>query len=470
MSKRLMLVLIFAFVVGIAYTAYAEVQNVKVSGDITMTGIRRDKMTLRTDETTSDYGNVVQGILSQVRVRVDADLTDNVSTVVRLINERMWGMESASNSSDDNDTTVDVDLAYVTLKEFLYSPLTLTVGRQELRYGNALVIGDIDTNGQSARNLSAPLEDLSLRKSFDAVRAVLNYDPLVVDLVYSRVNETALNTSSNVELYGVNAAYAVNKNLNTELYVWERRRGKGYYAVATHALTKPETLVTTGARGVYTGIENLVLGAEAALQTGDHATILAGATHGLVYADDAVVADNLTHNRTVTAYAIQLMAQYMMPKVKYTPMVRATYTNLSGEKYLNDKKTHKGWNQMYEDQARGTLFNKIFGFSNAQIFNLSGSMKPMDDVTATLDYTFLMLNHNYPTGSSVRMDGVYSGPIYTMTDAKSLGSEVDLGVTYDYTEDVQLALSGGLFVPGKAFSKNNRAAATQILGSMKVTF
>ncbi|OGX15261.1 MAG: hypothetical protein A2166_00575 [Omnitrophica WOR_2 bacterium RBG_13_41_10] len=468
MIKRLMIVLIFAFVVGIAFTAYAEVQNVKVSGDITMTGIRRDRLTLKKDETVSDYGNVVQGILSQVRVRVDADLTDNVSTVVRLINERMWGMESTSNSSDDNDTTVDVDLAYVTLKEFLYSPLTLTVGRQELRYGNALVIGDIDTNGVSARNLSAPLEDLSLRKSFDAVRAILNYDPLVVDLVYSRVIETALNTSSNVELYGVNAAYAVNKNLNTEVYMWERKRGKGYLA----KLTKPENLITTGAKGMYTGIENMVLGAEAALQFGDRATSLGGAAAGLVYPNDpAITSGNLVHNRSVTAYAIQLVAQYMMPKVKHTPMLRATYTNLSGEKFNNDKKTHKGWDPMYEDQARGTLFNKVFGFSNAQLFNVTGSMKPMDDVTATLDYYYIQLNKNFPAGaSSVHLDGVYNGPTYTMTASKNFGNEVDLGLTYDYTEDVQLALSAGVFVPGKAFDKANRNAATQVIGSMKVTF
>ena len=42
MSKRLILVLALAFVVGIAFAAYAEVQNVKVSGDITVYGIARD--------------------------------------------------------------------------------------------------------------------------------------------------------------------------------------------------------------------------------------------------------------------------------------------------------------------------------------------------------------------------------------------------------------------------------------------
>jgi len=50
-----------------------------------------------------------------------------------------------------------------------------------------------------------------------------------------------------------------------------------------------------------------------------------------------------------------------------------------------------------------------------------------------------------------------------------LGNEVDLGVTYDYTEDVQFTLSGGAFMPGASFNEN-KETAKQLIGSMKVTF
>jgi hypothetical protein len=68
------------------------------------------------------------------------------------------------------------------------------------------------------------------------------------------------------------------------------------------------------------------------------------------------------------------------------------------------------------------------------------------------------------------------------TGKKYLGSEIDAIVTYDYTEDVQLALNLGWFIPGSAFYKGvenggvskdvsgNRRTASQIIGSMKVTF
>ena len=87
MSKRLILVLTLAFVVGIAFSAYAEVQNLKVGGDILIRGVGRNSFQ------TDDTSETERALLSGVRVRVDADLTDNVSTCVRLLNERVWGDE-----------------------------------------------------------------------------------------------------------------------------------------------------------------------------------------------------------------------------------------------------------------------------------------------------------------------------------------------------------------------------------------
>ena len=58
MSKRLILVLALAFVVGIAVCAYAEVQNVKVSGDILLRGISRSNFSLNKSAYTYTYSDV----------------------------------------------------------------------------------------------------------------------------------------------------------------------------------------------------------------------------------------------------------------------------------------------------------------------------------------------------------------------------------------------------------------------------
>ncbi|MEI6631658.1 MAG: hypothetical protein WCL25_03480, partial [bacterium] len=100
MKKRLVLILALAFVVGLSLTAYAEVQNVKVSGDITVLGVAR-QLELNNSQgvaaavapkTLADATTYPDTFFATItRVKIDADLTDNVMATVRLLNERLWG-------------------------------------------------------------------------------------------------------------------------------------------------------------------------------------------------------------------------------------------------------------------------------------------------------------------------------------------------------------------------------------------
>ncbi len=472
MSKRLILILTLAFVAGIAFAAYAEVQNVKVSGDILVQGVSRRSFFLEEDvdgTTDSDTKTPNNAILSAARVRVDADLTDNVSATVRLLNERAWGTETVVSSTD-----VDLDLAYVTLKEFLYSPLTMVIGRQGLRYGNALIIGDPDTNAiaSSASALPSTLTDLSVRKAFDAIKAVLNYDPLVVDLVYFKPEENTTNVEDDVSVMGLNAAYTVNPNLLVEGYLWSRNRDYGSTGITVGVLgaTVPgqnERLNTIGGRGVYTGIKNLMLGLEGAWQFGDHVTST------VLYPGDARATGRKSD---VTAYAIQLTSAYMLPR-RFSPVLSGSYTYLSGDKDQNVSDNYTGWSPMFEDQAGGTIFNKILGYSNAQLLNIAGQLKPVDDVTVKLDWYHIRLVREFNDGGAASgavartLSGVFGDPtLLVKTGKMHLADEIDLGITYDYTEDVQFGLLGGIYFPGAVYDKRDSNDATQLIGSMKVTF
>jgi hypothetical protein len=406
-----------------------------------------------------------------MRVRVDTDLTDNVAATVRLLNERMWGDEADDGTvtAKANNTDVQVDLAYVTLKEFLNSPITVVAGRQELRYGNGLIIGDPDTNGIAAghgtgsRYLPNSVDDLSVRKSFDAVKAILNYDPLVVDLVYSKIDENLIQGEDDISLYGVNAAFMVDDNLMAEGYLWQRSR----QALPTGGVlgnTQTENLRTLGSRVMFTGFENIMLGLEGAYQFGDHI-----ANAGL-YPNERTL--NAGKNRKVCAYALQAMAQLALPDIEITPVLSGSYTYLSGDQYQSDSDNYRGWDPMFEDQSGGTLYNKILGYSNAQLFNVNGSFVPMEDVRVTMKYWYLLLNRPFTNvATAATLTGVAGDPTYIMNaDQKQLGQEIDLVLTYDYTEDVQFMLNTGLFLPGKAFNSANDKEATQVIGSMKVSF
>jgi len=448
MSRRLIIVLALLFVAGMTCAAYAEVQNVKVSGDLLFMAVDRNQFDLERGAKGDKINDNESFLSSQIRLRVDADLTDNVSTTIRLISERSW--DSETNASSD----VDVDLAYVTLKEFLYSPLSITVGRQELRYGNGLIIGASGT--YSSGVLNGIPSDLSIRKSFDAAKATLNYDPLTVDFIYAKIDrgmsgDDYIKRSRDVDLYGVYASYDFGrKGLKADLYFFDKR-DKSHIDTSSTGPRKGDDIETLGALVSATPIENLKTSLEIANQFGN------------------ISYDNSGKHKQ-RAWAGQFMADYTFPKVKYTPAIGMSYTYLSGDG-KSDGNKDKEWNVMYYDQALNGITYALLPFTNMQVWNVKGSMKPMDDITVLANVGFYGLNKYRSSMSSAKFDGNGDYQSYTMNpEKKHLGTAVDLTGIYDYTEDVQLGLTFGYFKPGDAFTGCNNDPATQFIGSMKVTF
>ena len=439
MSKRLILVLALALVVGLTFVAaYAEVQNVKVSGDIEFLGVARNNFSMGS---SAAQKLDTRFFATLTRVRVDADLTDNVMATVRLINERDWNAESVSN------TDIDLDLAYVTLKEFLYSPLTLTVGRQEMRFGNALIMGNSHNYSYTTANpATANLpNDLSERKAFDAIRATLNYDPLVIDMVYAKLTDSnSITSDANADLFGINASYDLTKKVNLQGYIWEKKDKS-----VLVANSKKDNVYTVGGLITAKPIEDLKASLEAALQFGD--------------------VRNNTNSTSRNAYAVQAMADYTFSKVKYTPAVGVAYTLLSGPRKGDSTaggKAETGWSQMFYDQRLGNIAYAILPFTNLQAIGLHGSAKPMDDVTIMGNLTNFRLTEQLNGATITGLDGT---AITLTPHRKDLGNELDVTALYDYTADVQLGLTWGYFAAGKAIA-NSRGDAAQVIASMKVTF
>jgi len=451
MSKRLIAVLALALVAGLAFSpAYAEVQNVKISGDIIASGVARNHFNLAAGA-AGDKNNINQSLfMTQTRVRIDADLTDNVMATVRLINERVWnGQNDTASSGSDK---IDLDLAYVTLKEFLYSPLTLTVGRQEMRFGNGLVIG----NAQVASGKINIPTDLTERKAFDAIRATLNYDPLVVDLIYAKINTQDTTRKNDTNLAGINATYALNKKTNLSAYYFLKSDNNP--GSESNSNGKADKVNTIGALISTTPIDNLTMSLEGAYQFGKND----GAT------------DTTTNYSQHRAYALQAMADYTFAKVKMTPKIGASYTYLSGNKSTNAS-SEKGWDPMFYDQKLGNIAYALLAFNDLNVYNLRASCKPVEDVTLSMVYGYFDMAREkggtWVYNSQHRYDGTtrYITSASLRNGKKHLGDEIDVTATYDYTEDVQFGLTAGIFMPGKVWNVEKQTA-TQLIGSMKVVF
>ena len=520
MSKRLILILALAFVVGISFAAYAEVQNVKVSGDITMSGVARNNFDLQktpnldagffgpSQLNAATYDDDQKDFFTITRVRIDADLTDNVSVAVRLLNERNWNGDSVTGLAENNrniglatangankESQIDLDLAYVTLKEFLYSPLTITAGRQELHFGNDFVMGDPDTNMVALKSALAE-GDLSSRKAFDAIRATLDYNPLIVDVVYAKLAENVTTINDDTTLYGVNTKYELDKNTSIEGYFFSKIRGAGATAATNlDAATvfqfnadkkKADKVFTLGSRVVNKTVKNLSLDAQLAYQFGSYNPRFDPNARfdGLAGSTDAA---HIAKSAQRSAWATEIFATYDLKDIsqiaKYKPSVSAGYLYLSGDaRDRVGQKTYKGWDPMFENQTFGRILNAIMGYSNLNGYILTLQAKPVEDINVKFDYVSAWLNKKYSEGRLAILSGVSTARQFRMGNKKYIGQEFDLTLTYDYTEDVQFSLLGGMFLPGKSINKgiestsagNNtphaRATATEVIGSMKITF
>ncbi len=478
MKKLMTLCIALTAIAVIAAPALAEVQNVKVSGDISSAGVYRNSYDLfpatrnsvtgdtNEDGQVSDNDNFLYTI---ARIRVDADLTDNVMATIRLLTEYDWNTEDSTYDAGDD---LDLDLANVTLKEAFYAPLTVTVGRQELRYGNAFIVGDPDTNGTS-KDGNITSTDMSKRKSFDAIRGVLDYNPYTIDVIFAKIDETNNTEASDEDLFGVNAAWDVG-SYNSEVegyWFYNRDQDQDTVNVANDSTSPGHDIHVFGVRGSLEPIENLTLIGEFAWQRGDFET-----------ASD----DGTTTKRDQDANAFQIAGDYALSGWNWEPTIRAGWTHYSGEGYADDG-DNGSWIPLYEDQSHGIVANYVLSGinggqnSNADILNIGATATPMEDLTVSIDYYNFLSDENIVTSNTSANNNSalnwtnLTESSYNMTADDELGYEIDIALNYDYTEDVQMGLSAGFFEPGKAFegeSSGNRndEDAVQVLATLDVAF
>lgn len=469
-----------AVAVTLAVTpAFAEVQNVKVSGSVNVKAISKDNFDLRkTTTATTTNDDKFQAYLQTTEVRVDADLTDNVAAAVQLANQRFWDADTAAS----ND--IDLDLAYVKLKELVYSPLTVTVGRQDIKFGSGFIVGDTallgDPNGVfSGSSLTTTTvhaagqgREYSTHNGYDAIRLTLDYAPLTADAILAKVQERG-EGGHDQDLMGVNLnwkgapvdrwqgeaeAYWFFKNDRGAAYTVHDSAGRTYEKNTVHAF------------GIRTGLQpvsNLWVNAEAAGQIGELEDTVFVAGQGKQIRDRMAVATNLSANYTLTNTA-------------WTPNIGGGWVWYSGEQVGvspgGDSDDVNAWDPMFRgqfttaiqeffagsDSATGfyTTFdpNDTAAATNRHLLYADFGVKPLQDLSLQARYTHVRFDKAAVAGRS-----------------KHVGDEIDLQAKWDYTEDVQIGLLGAAFLPGSyydgaAAASRGRNTAWEVVGDLSVKF
>jgi len=456
---------LLAFAVALCGTAYAEVQNIRVSGDLDVKAVAQTNYDLKakqlnySHEGTGTLDNVTNDddsrfIISTLHLQVDADLTDNVSATVRLLNQRLWEDHTAGGDQ------ITLDNAYVVLREFLYSPLTVILGRQNLLVGNGFIVGDgalADPEGVFAANDPNNVhaagnngQEYSAFNAFDAVRLILDYSPLTLDLFYAKGNESGA-TEDDETLYGVVANYKLDEwdaviepywiylddqaGVNTVTVNDAQFAGAG----RTYEGNKVHTL---GVRTSASPVENLRIDAEGAFQFGD------------MYDTTGV---GPISERDREAFAASLYANYTWEDAPWTPATGLGWVFFSGEEAstaraggdFDEVDEFNAWHSVYRGQFWTYIQDFLGGAdapanpyttvdandtganTNRHLLYFDVNASPMEDVTLFARYVRAYFDEDPRPGRD-----------------SHAGDEFDVKATYDYTEDVTLGVFAGWFFPG----------------------
>ncbi|MFC1479845.1 alginate export family protein [Candidatus Omnitrophota bacterium] len=487
--KFLRVLCVVALVFAFTAVANAETQSVNVSGDIALRAFARDNYDLKSRD--KDLGNAgleqnpdwASFLQSTAEVQIDADLTDNVSGVIRLVNQRVWGDEfytssgagepaavagvtdtpirNATNPVNGDAFNVNLDLAYIELKEFLYAPLTLKIGRQDLWFGKGFIVG---------ANMADPSDSIYAKeytaiRSFDAIRATLDYDPWTIDAVYAKISENARRVNDDINLMGLNVGYVFDEyNGEAEAYWWykqDKNPGRAT-TVMTVATLQPyggnNDVNTFGLRGSFDPIDDWTVALEGAFQGGQFL---------------GIANQNTTRNRSAWALDAAVECRYFQDQYDWRPVLGAEYIFYSGSSGWSDRDPNTGgeyggWDRMYRgkfDTAIREYQNWFYrtdktsspAFTNQHQFLLRGSIEPTDDITFNATYGNFWLAVPFSQNSNT---------------STYVGQEVDLDLNWDYTEDVQFGLLAGWFFPGQHFNDNLKSAdiAADLVGTVKLSF
>jgi hypothetical protein len=464
--KSIKAIFVLALALGLSVPAFAETQNVKVSGSIDSYAFFRNNYDLldSNDSGVVAVGTAPQGqshagsatqrseadsyFRSNTQVEVSADLTDNVSTVINIVNQRDWNSDAGAGAEFD----LTLDLAYVQMKEIFYSPLTLTMGRQDVWFGRGFVVGN--NNRAWDQQTTTQADEYSVTTAFDALRATLDFNPWTIDMVYSKITENGNNPENDIDLYitNVNYKFAEYNAVAEGYYVGEFDRS----TLSSAAGVQDNDTNTIGGRVQFDPISQITIGGELAYQFGDYRSLVGSPA------------------RDRSAWAFDVFGTYRWDNV-WKPELTLEYVSFSGETDLGtgSSQEYGAWNGLY----RGRFWTAYADFrefvyatsdtgdqaatTNTQFIQVKGAMKPLEDLLLEASFTYLWNDEDIHVVSTDPNSGSRSDEI---------GWEIDLQATYDYTEDVSFGFLAGWFVPGDFYQSPNDATATDLVGSVKVTF
>lgn len=384
MKKLALLLLTF---VSLGTAAFAA--DVSVSGKLTTwAGMESNASDFNDDGSDSVGYLYVNGELNTA-----VELADNVKVVLELeLNDKVSNGKSMNSSTT---ATVEIDEAYVSVGEFLTDMLSLKIGHQY--YENSL---------------RANHRAMVLATDMTAFKGTFKFEKLSLDVFYGKVFESlnSVNTSSDVDVYGVFADITINENI----------RAIGYLNNVTmdNAGADHGNIISVGA-GVdwFLMDKKLEVFGEVAAQFGD-------------------ISEDVSHG----AFGVDLGAKYNFGELGAIKGM-SIELNLS---FRTGQDNDTDSTEFYESLAQRT--GALIAESN---YNLSStnSDNPMYQGYVQSGYTAIRIEFGAQWTDKIASYLLIAMFDNNDEDADPFGTEVDVSTVYKHTENLSMGAHLGYFMP-----------------------
>jgi len=452
--------------------ATAELQNVEVGGSVETYGVwyseyfTPDRIVWPTfflPRRPIGLGGTISGIGSdghstdfieqRIKLNARADFTRDVTAFIEVDSHWTWGDEFRSDYRTGQDGTArnnagdpEIYQAYIMADKLAGTPLRMTIGRQELSFGDEWLVG---TNSDP---------DPFSEHTFDALRLTYDSELWVIDVWASILAEggSTAEDDDDVMFYGLYASYRGIENMELDayyLFVRDPRRIND-----TNFIAPLEWIEDIAGLDDYDGTSLHTVGlrasglagsfdwyAEAAYQWGDAGTLGSQFRPFGVYGDSRAKYDN---------WAGVFEVGYSFD-VRFAPRVYVT-----GAYYgANDERELSFWEWLnpFDLSEASVAFNRLFSgqrhnhfidaSANSNNWFVQGGVEFA--VTESLDVGVSALYQEYVEPFDLPLFFAVGGlrvPIapalsfLTQEGSADLGVEVGLVATYHYTEDLSFEI------------------------------
>ena len=407
MKRLLIVALAVLFVASTFGVAMADRTTLSIDGSIEIMGVSEQNLG------ALGSNGVNNRVEQKVNLNVDADMTDNVTGHIGLEVMGDWGgINTGGGIRMDMQPGLLVDEAYIKVDELIIEQLSITAGVQPIEYslrddGNAMFLS---------------LHELG------AFKATLDYDPLYVDIIIAKIDETnAVNNENDADLYALGIEYYLENESKIQVIIF--------------SITDEDDDVSLSEYSVgidYNFSDDLEIFAQIGGQGGE-------------------VGDGNDTNQM----AFNLGLEYTFSNVNLTPYVGLSYQSLGGDD------TDENWVNLGDIdetivlEADRDLRDHHYGLGKVLTTNYSALRLVggcVIDEKTTLDAQIAFVSKtdedagtgcNAATALGIGIGPVAGSNIGAGADS-SIGTEIDVSITHQLTDDLEVGLAIGYVASGDA--------------------